>query len=97
MKKLLRNSILALLLVSTTSCSSSKPSNIVNNYMHRNTKGVFHIINTNVDLIPMYYYEYSTGYGCTLYMEDNYSSAIELSPGTYVFFRDGNCLICNHK
>lgn len=94
MKKLLRNSILALLLVSTTSCS---PSNTINGCMYRNIKGVFHIVNTSVDLIPMYYYERSGESGCTLYMEDNYSSAIELSPGTYVFFMDGNCLICNHK
>lgn len=93
MKKLLRNSILALLLINVTSCS---PSSSINGRMHKNIKGIFHIVNTNTDLIPEYYYIWDCK-DYSLYMKDNYDSEIRLSRGTFVFFIDGNCLICNHK
>ena len=97
MWKLIKLISLGLLLVSVSSCS---PSNSLMGNMVKNTKSsVFHILNTNVDLVPEYY-QYGTQHDCgnyTLYMRDDYDSRIELTQGTYVFFEEGKCLICNHK
>lgn len=93
MNKLFKILSLGLLITSIASCS---PSNSISGAMYKNTKGVFHILNTNTDLTPMYYYITESG-NYELYMKDDYASMIVLSQGTFTFFRDGNCLICNHK
>ena len=93
MNKLFKVLSLGLLITSIASCS---PSSCINGNMYKNTKGVFHVLNTNTDLVPEYYYITRSG-NYELYMKDDYTSEIVLSQGTFTFFKDGNCLICNHK